>query len=278
MNFKLSSFNGTYRFYTLEYYFEQISKMGFKYCEIWTGPMHFYVNHREYEDIDKLKKLSKKYDISIIAICPEQTNPKPNNIATLDSKLVINVFNYYKNIIDISSKIGANKVIVTSGWGFLDKKREEAYSASIKMMQNICDHALKKEVELSIEALQSGETNLVRSLDELEKYVNCVDRKNLYICLDTGAMNGSGDDIKNYFLRFKNKINHIHLTDGNPTGHLALGDGKCDIFSYLKEIKRNNYSGYITFESVSSKYYMNPVESDMKNLNFFKGLIIWDIS
>ena len=54
--------------------------------------------------------------LKVIGICPEQTNPKPNNMAMKDLDGQVRVYNYFKNAIDVASQIKANHVVVTSGW------------------------------------------------------------------------------------------------------------------------------------------------------------------
>jgi protein FrlC len=84
MNFKdkLCGMNSHYRFYSFERFFQEMNRLGIKNVEIWTGPMHFYVDYNKNQSVEQLKEYAKKYDVKIIGICPEQTNPKPNNVAS----------------------------------------------------------------------------------------------------------------------------------------------------------------------------------------------------
>ena len=84
MNYKdkFTGMNNHYRFYQLETFFSKLASNGIHNVELWTGPMHFYVDYNTHDEVSKLIDLEKKYNIKIIGICPEQTNPKPNNIAT----------------------------------------------------------------------------------------------------------------------------------------------------------------------------------------------------
>lgn len=66
MEMKISAMNCHYRYFTLESFFKYISKIGFKYAEIWTSPQHFFVDYIQNDDINVLKNLRIKYIIFIL--------------------------------------------------------------------------------------------------------------------------------------------------------------------------------------------------------------------
>jgi protein FrlC len=90
-NFKdrLCGMNCHYRFYSFERFFQEMNRLGIKNVEIWTGPMHFYVDYNKSQSVEQLKEYAKKYDVKIIGICPEQTNPKPNNVAKMYMHIIV---------------------------------------------------------------------------------------------------------------------------------------------------------------------------------------------
>ena len=94
--------NCHYRFYTLEDFFKKSFENGFQYVELWTGPMHFYLDYNGYDPVENLRQLERKYKLKVIGVCPEQTNPKPNNMAAKSTKEQERVFAYFKNAIDIA--------------------------------------------------------------------------------------------------------------------------------------------------------------------------------
>lgn len=265
---KLCGMNSHWRFYELEECFKNLNFMGYKHIELWTGPMHFYVDYLNNENINKIKKLSKKFNIEIVAICPEQTNPKPNNIASKFRKN--EVFKYYKRVIDIAKYLNTKYVTVTSGWAYLNEDRETAYKRSISMMKKVASYALKKEITLVLEALQYDESILVNTSKQIYQYILDVDVASLKVCIDFGAMARANETIDDYFENCPNLIKHIHFVDGNPTGHLAYSDGNRNIVYDLKSLIKNKYDGFLSCESVSSKYFIKPWEADLKNISSFK--------
>lgn len=266
----LSGMNCHYRYYDLEFCFKKLSETGFQKMELWTGPMHFYVDYRTNEDPGKLQLLSKKYGIDIIAVCPEQTNPKPNNIASASRQ--DDIFNYYQRIIDIAEKCKSKKVTVTSGWAYRNENFEQAYERSVQMIRRIARYAAEKGINLVMEALQPEESILVNSSKDLKKYIDRVGEHNLKVCIDFGAMAKMGETIDDYFENCGSLIEHIHFVDGKPTGHLAYPDGDRDIVADLQALQQHGYQGYLSCESVAGIYYEKPWIADEKNYKaFLKG-------
>lgn len=268
---QFSCFNGHYRFYSLEYFLKNVSSIGFKNIELWTGPMHFFVDYNYNDNIEKVKKLLKKYNLNIVALCPEQTNPKPNNIAIKDKNGQCRVLSYYKKIIDIAKEFGCKKVVVTAGYGYFDEEKNEAYNRSVLMMKKISSYAKKKDVFLAMEALQEKESNLVNNSSELKKYLEDVSNDNLKVCLDIGALEASKQTIEDYFKLFKKDVIHIHYVDG--VGHLGLGDGKRDIKKDINIIQKYNYDNYLTLETVNDRYFSDPKICDQKNMKILKEIL-----
>ena len=186
--------NCHYRFYELENFFQSVHKLG----------MHA----RRHDSPEQLKKLCDRYQITIIGICPEQTNPKPNNIAVKQKHRQEEVLNYYRQMIDIACELECRQVLVTSGWCYYSETVEEAWNRSVVMMKRITDYA---------------KSRLVNTIQDIQRYRNEVGSSCLKVCIDFGAMARMGHTPREYFEAFGSDIVHIHFVDGNPTGHLAWG-------------------------------------------------------
>lgn len=271
MNFKdrLCAMNSHYRYYELEDFFRHVHSMGIRYVELWTGPMHFFVDYQKCEHTDKIKALAKKYDITLIGICPEQTNPKPNNIAIKQEERKHDVLQYYKRMIDIACELHCNQVLVTSGWGYYSETREEAWKRSVQMMKQICAYAKEKHIVLALEALQEDESNLVNTILDIQNYRKDVGSDVVKVCIDYGAMARVHETPQQYFDTFQSDIIHLHFVDGAPCGHLAWGDGNRNLKEDLQVLDQYNYTGYLSLETATSRYYKEPWNAEQKTLKQF---------
>lgn len=267
----LSAMNCHHRFYQIEEFFASARENGYAGVELWTGPQHFYMDYNGYEDIRKLKDLEQRYGVKVIGICPEQTNPKPNNMAARDTAMKERVERYFKNAIDAAVEINAHQVVVTGGWAFLDEPVEEAWKRSVIMLQKISEYAEQKGMLLAIEALQHNESVLVNSVKDLQRLLFEVSRDALRVCLDIGAMARAKDTIQDYFDAFSDRIQHVHFVDvDGETTHLAWGDGKRNMGDDLRVFHKNGYTKTLSIECVNPRYFENPAAADAQSMRLFQ--------
>lgn len=264
---KLSAMNSHYRYYSLNTFFKTISSLGFDACEIWTSPHHFFVDYQQYDDPFALKTHAEHFGLQIIAICPEQTNPKPHNMATGSLEQQNRVYAYFRNMIDIAHTVGAKLVVVTSGWSFYDEPLEAAYQRSVAMMRRLCIYAQEQGILLAIEALQPYESRLVNTVQDLKAYQDAVACENLKICLDLGAMTQAEETIDDYFNVFKEDIVHVHFVD---SGHCAWGDGHRNMQEDLMKFNQYKYQGYYSLETAKQCYEAKPGDADLQSLTKYK--------
>lgn len=255
---QIAAMNCHYRFYSLESFFRDARDAGYAAAEVWCGPMHVAVDWARHDDPQELVDLAEHYGIRIIGICPEQTNPKPANMAARGEGAQARTLATFKNVIDLARDTRAGKIVVTSGWGFLDEPREDAWERSVAMLRNVVSYAAEQGVVPTIEALQRDETNLVRSAEELERLLDDVADDRLGVCLDLGAAWRAGDTIPGYFKRFGTRIKHMHFSDIGQVSHLAWGDGARDLPSDLAALARCGYTGPLSFEIVNARYHTDP--------------------
>lgn len=266
----LAGNNGHYRYYQLETFFKKLHEQGIKFAELWLGPMHFYVDSSGHDEIDQLFILQKKYDVKIIGICPQQTNPNPFNIATKNQQE--KVLQYYKNVFEVASQIKCSQVLVTSGWAFLDEDIRDARKRSITMMKKLAEMAKSYNITLVMEALQPEESILVNTIRQLHDYLEAVHASNLKVCIDLGAMARVNETLDAYFKTFGSNIKHIHFVDGSPSGHLAWGDGNRCLYDDVEVLKKYGYQGYLSLEMAASRYFQNPWESEQTTLRSWDNM------
>lgn len=269
---RLAGMNYYYRYYPIEYFFESLQKNNLKYFELWTCTHHFEITDLKFEETKKIKKLMKIFDTSIICLTPEQSNPKPYNLAASDIYLKTKAKNYFMNAIKAASELECPYVSMNSGWDFYSENTNEAWKRSVYMMQELAEFAKSQNVSIVFEALQPNESHLVNSINDIALYMESVNQDNVFVNIDFGAMARSNETIDQYFKTFGNKIKHCHFVDGSPTGHLAWGEGNRDAKADITDLKNNNYQGFLTFEFANSKYFQQPFEVDRQAIKYLKNL------
>jgi protein FrlC len=122
-------------------------------------------------------------------------------------------------------------------------------------------------VRCLLEPLQRVETNVLLDAAGVSRMLDEVGAPNLDVVLDTVAMANAGDTVADYVDRFGDRLGHVQLVDGRPTGHLVWGDGDLPLGSYLEQLAAAGYSGKLTFEPFGDGgYALDPVAAWQRNL------------
>jgi protein FrlC len=269
----LSAMNCAYRFFGLESFFVGARDAGYEACELWTGPMHYFVDYRGHDSLAEVQALERHYGVRVIGVCPEQTNPKPCNVASRDHRMKERTCSYFRNVIDVACELGAHQVVATSGWGYLDEPREDAWRRSAAMLHRIGSYAERRGMLVAVEALQASESNLARTTTDLARLLEEASSPALKVCLDTGAMWAAGQTIDDYFDAFGADVVHVHFVDCADTTHVAWGDGQRDMASDLARFRERGYEGYLSVETVDPRYLGDPAAADARAMSLYQRAV-----
>lgn len=271
---QICGMNCHYRFFTIDDFFGALQKNNIVNAEIWTCASHFLLDHCSYQDTQAFRKKAAGYGIKIVCVTPEQNNPKPYNFAAKSNDLMERASSYYKHAICVSEELGSPFVSISSGWAFYSENAEDAWKRSIHMINTLSEFALEHSVTLVMETLLPRESQLVIDIPSQKRMLQAVDSKGLKINLDIGSMAVAGETIQEFFDAFGENIVHCHFVDGEPSGHLAWGDGNRNIEEDLLEFKKNGYTGYYSLELVHSRYFKDPMAADLQNMKRFAPYLI----
>lgn len=256
--------------YSFEYFVESMYKCGVKNIEFWGGVPHYCrLDYRKDEASEVLKKMKERLreeEMQVIMYTPE-TLAYPYSFSHPDKRIRNRTIAYFEDAFQDALSLGTNRVFINSGCGLRDVDNDLSWNYAVDTIKKICRSAKKYGVELVLEQLQPYESNLVCSLADIERMVYEVDCDNLKVCLDVVAMEVSGDTIDAFFRSLGKRIVHIHLADSN---HEILGEGSYPIKSYLEDIEKNEFQGYISLEINDSKYWMDPHEAIWNSMKYLK--------
>ncbi|QOY60566.1 TIM barrel protein [Thermophilibacter immobilis] len=268
---ELVAMNHHYLFFELEDFFASAHECGFQSVELWTAPQHFFMDYQQNDPVTKITRLMDRYSIQVMGLCPEQTNPKPHNMAAKDPSIQERVYLYFTRAIDVAKEIGASQVLVTSGWAFYSEPLTEARKRSVEMLKRVSSYAERKSINLAMEALRAPESLIANSVEDLHSLIKKVDCPALKVCLDIGAMVAAGDTIQGYFDTFGSDVIHSHFVDcGERSLHLSLGDGERNIAQDIEEFARNEYRGVLSVECTDAQASYNPKAADARSMATYK--------
>jgi len=261
---KFAAMNILHGRYSLEYFLDGMKEIGFESIEFWGGAPHYRFMAPQKEQREYINGLFRSRGLKMICFTPEQC-VYPFNIAAKDRLLRKVSVDYFIRCIEDAAGFGCERIMVTPGWGNFDEPVEEAWERSVASLGTLLTKAEREGVRIVYELLQPSESNLVTDLKSLKQMMGNFNSSYLTCCVDTVPMCCAGETLEDYFREFGEKIQHIHLNDGNPSGHLAWGDGTQDMEGHLKTLNEYGYQGYITFETCDGKFGLCPNEAFRQN-------------
>lgn len=260
---QFAAMNILYSRYSLDYFLRSTAEMGFRNIEFWGSIPHYDIFAESMGQQKAIREKLAEYDLKMVCFTPEQC-VYPFNIAARESNLRRKSIDFFSRCLSDAAGFGTEKMLLTPGWGNYEEPAEEAWKRSLDSTDQLIRIAEREGVTICYEILQPFESNLVTDLPSLKRVMDTFPSRNLAICVDTVPVTCNGETLAQYIQTFGERIRHIHLNDGLPSGHMAWGDGSQDLAAHLRALRE--YDGYITFETADSAYALDPNKAFEKDL------------
>lgn len=158
--------------------------------------------------------------------------------------------------IDMYEEIGIkNMVLHCDDLSETAFSREEKIEKNIEKLRAVAEYIKDKEITICLENLRPRtpkETELVdRSVDDLLYIIERIGSNRFGICLDTGHLNLTDKNQREFILKAGDKLKALHIADnnGNIDQHLMpFNRGTVDFPEVVKALKEINYSGIFNLE------------------------------
>lgn len=271
MKLSISSF--LYYNFSLEEAVKRISRCGYQGIEIWGGRPHAYRNDLTGDEILNLRKLIEKSKLEISAFIPAQFR-YPTSLCSPNAMIREDSVNYIKDSIVTSLKLGCHKVSLCPGHTLYGQGYEngiEQLSASIRELHKF---ASEKDVTLLIEPAHRFESDLILTINDGMDFISRLGLDNLGIAMDTGHCYVNKESLVECVSLLKGFPYHIHIDDNHGTSddHKIPGEGEINYLPFLKELKNNNYDGFLTVE-LGWNYTMEPDLASTKSKHKLESLL-----
>lgn len=270
---QITGMNFHYLHYPLDYFLDAMVQFQFEQIELWGAAPHLYVEDVTLAEIHSIKRKIDQRQLKVVCFTPEQCM-YPINLAAKEKTIRERSITYFKKSVDAAVELEAPLVLVTAGWGYRNEGREDAWGRAKDSLEQLTAYAEKQNIVLALEPLQKIESNLICTLPDLTEMLNSIPSSHLKGMVDTIPLAVEGEKLADYFEQLQDDFVHIHFIDGNPTGHLAWGDGSLPLEKYINTLVEHQYNGALTLEFTSSQYLMDPNEAIKASLKTLAPYIV----
>ena len=249
---ELGLFTSGYQRDPLEQAFEDASRFGYDYIELWGGYPHAYVGDLSVTGTGTIDRLIQKYQMPVKCFTPEH-NGYPFNYMTGDEFQWERSMQYLEKAIELTAAIGAPMMLFSAGHAGYRMTVHEMDQRLYRSLERLADKAEKQQVKLILEPLTVYESNVLTSLRDLERALDHVRSPYLAGMCDLAVPFTTGEPAAEYVRRLGDRFGYLHIidNDGVSDSHILPGEGSMPLEGILREIRRAGYDGCATIELVT---------------------------
>lgn len=256
--------NQHYQRYSLDYFLDAQQRIGINNIELWCGAQHFWLDDQHYDDVCVLKKKLRSRGLQVVSLtCPSLRYAY--QYAPFSSQASKACLGYFSKGIALAEELDCKIMTVNSGWGCIDRDREDAWKYSRDLLIALADEAERCGVILVMESLRKDESNLVCGVESAKRMWKEVNHASFKVMVDTIAMGAAGETLGQWFQVFGADLVHMHFLDGKPYTHNIWGDGNYPLEEMLMQLHYYGYNGYLVQEIADERYFNNPAGADEQN-------------
>ena len=276
---KVGMFTSGYQRNPLEHCFMDAKEYGYDYIELWGGRPHAYAPDLKAGDINEVRRLIEKYEMPVLGYTPEH-NAYPYNYMIGSEAQRRDAVDYLKLSLEMAKEMGAEFVLTSPANGGYLATYDQLWSRLEKNIQELGDYAAKLEIKLVVEALTPYESNFFTRANDLVELFRRVDNPYVVGMCYIVPPFVQHESIMAYFDKLGNKMDHMHIIDGENGSdtHLIPGEGNIPIKEMLYEMKRIGYDKTATLELVTNyinepRFYAKRAIDNMRELMAEAGIV-----
>ena len=276
---KVGMFTSGYQRNPLEHCFMDAKEYGYDYIELRGGRPHAYAPDLKAGDINEVRRLIEKYEMPVLGYTPEH-NAYPYNYMIGSEAQRRDAVDYLKLSLEMAKEMGAEFVLTSPANGGYLATYDQLWSRLEKNIQELGDYAAKLEIKLVVEALTPYESNFFTRANDLVELFRRVDNPYVVGMCDIVPPFVQHESIMAYFDKLGNKMDHMHIIDGENGSdtHLIPGEGNIPIKEMLYEMKRIGYDKTATLQLVTNyinepRFYAKRAIDNMRELMAEAGIV-----
>lgn len=276
---KVGMFTSGYQRNPLEHCFMDAKEYGYDYIELWGGRPHAYAPDLKAGDINEVRRLIEKYEMPVLGYTPEH-NAYPYNYMIGSEAQRRDAVDYLKLSLEMAKELGAEFVLTSPANGGYLATYDQLWGRLEKNIQELGDYAAKLEIKLVVEALTPYESNFFTRANDLVELFRRVDNPYVVGMCDIVPPFVQHESIMAYFDKLGNKMDHMHIIDGENGSdtHMIPGEGNIPIKEMLYEMKRIGYDKTATLELVTNyinepRFYAKRAIDNMRELMAEAGIV-----
>ena len=252
---QLVNMNQHYRRFSMDFFLDCQQRLGIGQIELWCGAAHFWLDHTGYDDVSALRAKLRAHGVRVVSVTAPSIAYQYQYAAQEPAHLEYS-FRYFSNAIHLAAELGADRVVVNSGWGYQGEDESAMWNRCRDHLGRLCQVAQPCGVTLVMESLRDDESNLVCNLERARRMHREVGHPSLKMMVDNIATGAAGETLGDWFRAFGAELIHMHFLDGDPWLHNVWGDGNTALAQQIQTMNDHHYTGYLVQEVADEHYFL----------------------
>jgi protein FrlC len=251
-----------------------LSKVGFDGIDIWGGRPHVFRSDYSEIELIKLRKMIEQENMVIPSFMPAFFR-YPHSLSSPNDQVRQESIDYMLRCADNANILGAELLLVVPGRSLYGQGAEDAFNRLLDSIDQVCAYCEQYELKLGIESANQAVTDLVVTHQDALKIINKLDHPSLGVVLDTGHLYLNKEDLVEVMENSGHLILQFHVNDndGEHQQNLIPGDGTFNFHNFIRVIKDNSYSGFLSVE-LGWDYTIDPEPALKKSIERLRNMLI----
>ena len=267
---QLCAANYHYKRYTLTAFLDAAERLGYQSIELWASGPHLHLEDYDRADLDILARSIRAHNLTLRCFTPEQC-VYAISVSHPDKAYRDRTVDFFNRHIEASVQLGCDRMVVSTGFAYLDVNAEDAFNWCVEAMDRIARKAEAEGVTLAVEPFTKYTTHICNQVSQLVRLLKAVNSPCLKGLADTDVIATTAVDTFSSFIDVigAENLGHVHFVDGHPGGHLALGDGALDLETALTKLESIHYDGPLGLEILDRSYVFEPDKPLQQSMDWY---------
>ena len=195
---KLAPMSYHYVRYPIEKFLDKVERSPFDSIDLYCSAPQLNMFDYPVSRLLELDKSIRRHHLSVMAMTPENC-VYPVNFCTQDTLTRESSIRYYQRAIDTAQFLECPAIQISTGFGYFDMPREEAWKFCRESVGTLAAYAERKGVTLLLEELKVTTTNVLITSKDLAKMIAEIDSPAVVGMVDMDQMTYAGETIDDYF-------------------------------------------------------------------------------
>lgn len=251
---KLAPMNYHYVRYPIGKFLDKVERSPFDSIDLYCSAPQLNLFDYPLGRLLELARELRRRHLSVMAMTPENC-VYPVNFCTQDLLTRESSLRYYQRAVDTAEFLSCPNVQISTGFGYFDAPREEAWKYCREAVGQLALYCEKKGVTLLLEELKVTTTNVLVTSGDLAKMIREIGSPAVVGMVDMDQMTYAEETVDDYFANLGDRLRHVHFND---RGHTVPGDADFPMKQYYDRLKAHGYDGTCSFEICDRRYYCDP--------------------